>query len=713
MKVNPDVTRRSFVVGLTATAGSLSICFAIPLETRAGDDLGCEITAWIVINRDNSTVIRVAKSEMGQGVLTALPMLVAEELECAWTKVKTEYVPAHENLIRGRAWGDMSTGASRSVRASEQELRRAGATARHMLIGAAAAKWSVPCAECHARDGIITHEPTGRTVTFGEIAAAAAQIKPPRNVELKSPQSWKLIGTPQRRLDVAGKVTGEAVYGIDVRLPDMLYAAVRQSPVLKGKLQSVDRTKLIRRKGVRHVVELEDSVAVVAENWWVAKQALADLDVIWHDGENASLSNEDIAQLLLNGLTRQGAGAGRTQGDFDTTFARAHRQIEADYIVPFLAHVTMEPQNATAYVHDNQVDVWAPTQNAEGTMAAAANAAGVRISNVLVHQTAVGGGFGRRDFTQDFVSLAVRIAKHVPHPVKVIWTREEDIQHDFYRPMVASRMRAGLDEDGYPVAWHVRLSGPSLLDVMSLARVDKHIQQGFLEDMPYDIANYRVDHAPCKIPVPVGPWRGMHHSQNCFFKECFIDELAHAAQEDPYLYLLGLLRGHPQADRLVATLNAAATRAGWGSQLPSDIHRGIAMHETHGTYTAAVVEASVRGQLRVHRVVTAIDCGTAVNPLTIQMQVESATVWALSAAIYGEITYQQGRVQQSNFDDYPVLRLSETPIIETVVVPGGGAFSGVGEPPVVAVAPALCNAIFAATGKRIRSLPLKNQSFHV
>jgi isoquinoline 1-oxidoreductase beta subunit len=703
------ITRRSFLASVVATGGSLSLGFAPALEggTASASEGGPEITAWIVINPDNSTIIRLAKSEMGQGVSTALPMLVAEELECDWTKVKSEYVSPDDNLRLRRPWGSMATGASRSIRESEQALRTAGATARSMLVSAAAAQWQVPVSECRAHNGVITHAPSGRALTFGSIAAAAAQIEPPKRVELKHPAAWKLAGTRQRRLDVPDKVQGKTIYGIDVRLPDMLYAAVMQCPVFGGSLKSVDATPIAGMKGVRKLIRLEQAVAVIADSWWRAKRALAALDVVWDQGENAEVTSESLAQLVRQGLVEENAGVGRKDGDFAAAFAQAQRRVESDYIVPFLGHATMEPQNATVHFRGNEVEVWAPTQNGEATLMAAARAAGLPPSKVMVHKTAIGGGFGRRGFTQDFVALAVRIASAVPQPVKMLWTREEDMRHDFYRPMVAARMRAGLDEDGGPTAWHVRLSGPSLLDVMSAGRVDRAIQQGFVEDMAYDIPNYVAEHAPCKISVPLGPWRSVPHSHNCFFKECFIDELAHAAGDDPYRYRLKLLRRHPRAGRLAAVLTAAAQKADWGTPLRGGLHRGIAVNELAMSCTAAVVEVSVQNQLRVHRVILAIDCGIPVNPLTIEMEVQSAAVWALSAAIYGEITLKDGRVEQSNFHDYPVLALSEMPVIETVIVPSANHFGGVGEPPVAVVAPALCNAIFQATGRRIRSLPLK------
>jgi isoquinoline 1-oxidoreductase beta subunit len=710
MNRTPSINRRSLLANVAAAGGSLALGFEIPFGARpsqAAND-GAEITAWIVIAPDDSIIIRIAKSEMGQGVLTALPMLVAEELECDWSKVRAQYVPPQDNIRRRRAWGDMSTSGSRSVRSSQQALRLAGATAREMLIAAAAARWGLPPSQCRAEGSIITHLPSGRTLRFGEVAEAAARVPPPHDVRLKHPSEWRLIGTARKALDALDKVRGAPIYGIDVRLPDMLYAALVQCPVLGGKLQAVDDSRLAGMPGVRKLVRLERAVAIIADDWWRAKKALAAIEVTWEEGENKKVTTESLRQYLRAGLLAEKAAVGRSDGDFAAALAQVDNRIEAEYEVPFLAHATMEPQNATAHVRGDQVEVWAPTQNGEAALAVAAQAAGVPPGNVVVHKTTLGGGFGRRDLTQDFVSLAVQIAKQVSAPVKVLWTREEDMRHDFYRPMAMARMTAGLDAAGEPIAWHVRLSGPSLLAMIPPGHVDTHFQAGFLEDMPYDIPNYLVDYAARRTPVPVGFWRCVNHTQNCFFKECFIDELAHAAKEDPYQYRRKLLRNHPRAEKLLAVLDAVADRSGWGTPPPDGAHRGIALHQVYDTYTAAVVEASVHEELRVRRVVSAIDCGTVVNPLTVQMQVESATVFALTAAIHGEITVKDGRIAQSNFDDYPMLRIAQMPKIDTLIMPSGGEWSGVGEPPVAVVAPALCNAIFAATGRRIRSLPLRN-----
>ena len=703
--------RRSFLASIAAVGGSLVLGFEIPFGTRAvhASVSPREITAWIVIEPDETVIIRVAKSEMGQGSFTALPMLVAEELECDWSKVRAEFAPPHENRKRNRVWGNMSTGASRSISASQNELRRAGATARAMLIAAAAARWNVPMTECTAAQGVISHGPSGRSVPFGAIAAAAADMKPPTQVALKDPKDWKLIGTRQRRFDVPDKITGKPIYAIDVQLPNMLCAAIVQCPVFKGTLKAVDETRLAGMRGIRQVVKLPDAVAVVADSWWRAKKAAEALPVTWDFGDNSEVSSGTIRAQLKAGLSANDARIGRADGDVERALGQAVKRIEADYEVPFLGHATMEPQNCTAHVTADLVEVWAPTQDGETALAIAADAAGMSPDKVLIHKMMLGGGFGRRGIFQDFVRQAVLIAKAVGQPVKLVWTREEDIRHDFYRPVAMARMIAGLDANGMPIAWKIRTSGQSIIAAVSPRvmqfGVDRNFLQGLLEDMPYEVPNYLVDFAMRNSHVPVGVWRSVNHSQNAFFKESFIDEMAFAAGLDPYLFRRRLLAKKP---RELAVLEAAAKRAGWGASLPSGIFRGMALHNSQSSICAQVVDASVGadGKVRVHRVVSAIDAGHVVNPLTIELQTESAVVFGLTAALYGEITIKDGRVEQANFHDYPMLRLAEMPQVETVIVAGDG-WGGVGETAVPPLAPALCNAIFAGTGKRIRSLPLK------
>jgi isoquinoline 1-oxidoreductase subunit beta len=558
---------------------------------------------------------------------------------------------------------------------------------------------------------MITHRPSGRTVSFGEVAAAAAKVAPPGPVKLKDPKDWTLIGTPQRRFDVADKITGKPIYAIDVRLPDMLYAAIVHCPVFKGTLKAVDESKLAGMKGIRRVIRHADAVAVVADNWWRAKKAAEALLITWDPGAGAEVSSAAIRDLLRAALSAGDARVGRRDGDVERALAQAARRIEADYEVPFLGHATMEPQNCTARVSSDLVEVWAPTQDGETALAVAADAAGVPPDKVVVHKMSLGCGFGRRGMFQDFVRQAVLIAKEMGQPVKLVWTREEDIRHDFYRPVAAVRMTAGLDAGGAPVAWKIRTAGQSIIAAISPRAmqfgVDRNFLQGLLEDMPYDVPNYLVDFAMRSTHVPVGVWRSVNHSQNAFFKESFIDEMAHAAGADPYLFRRNLLRKSPKD---LAVLDAAASKAGWDRPAPAGVSRGIAHHRSQNSICAQVVEASIArdGTLRVHRVISAIDPGHVVNPLTVEMQTESAIVYGLSAALYGEISIKDGRVEQSNFNDYPMLQMAEMPRVETVIAASGGFWGGVGETPVPPLAPALCNAVFAATGKRVRSLPLKN-----
>jgi len=712
MAAGGEIDRRSFLVGAGAAGGGLALGFAVPLASdraRAAEPVH-EINCWVVIAPDDTVTVRTAHAEMGQGAMTALAMLVAEELECDWAKVRAEFVSPNENLRRGRIWGDMSTGASRSVASSQLYLRRAGATARQMLIAAAAARWNVSPSQCVAQNSVITHQASGRTLTFGAVADDAAGIEPPAEVELKDPSRWRLAGTPQQRLDVPEKVTGQSVYAIDVRLPDMLYAAVVHSPVFQGSVKSVDENSIAAMKGVRRIVRLPDMVAVIAESWWQAKRAAEALQVEWDDRDNRTVSSKSIAEFVREGLYAPSAQVGRVDGDAAAALARAPRRIEAEYMVPFLAHATMEPQTCTAHVTAGRVEIWAPTQDAMTTLVTAAVAAGVSNDKVVVHPMMLGGGFGRRNAVQEFVGQAVLIAKEVEQPVKMVWSREQDIAHDLYRPFGMARLVAALDADGMPDALTIRLAGPSfvasLVPELGAGVIDRSFVSGLAEEMPYDLPNYLVDVAMRATSVPLGAWRGINYTQNAFYRECFIDELAHAAGIDPYLYRRRLARNSPKN---LAVLDAAAHRAGWDSPLPPGVFRGIALNAACDSFCAQVAEVSVTdGRVRVHRVVSAIDCGHVVNPRSVEMQMQGGIVYALTAALYGEITIKDGAAEQSNFHDYEMVRLAEAPEVVSVIVPSGDFWGGVGEPPVPPVAPAVCNAIFAATGKRIRSLPLKN-----
>jgi isoquinoline 1-oxidoreductase subunit beta len=702
--------RRSFLVQAAAIGGGFLLGVAPPLASGPlhADDGLHELTCWVLIAADNTVTIRAARSEMGQGALTGLAMLIAEELECDWDKVRAEFVSPDANLSRNRAWGDLSTSASRSVAFSQQYLREAGAAAREMLIAAAAAQWEVSPSECRAQNGMITHLASGRSIRFGEIAERAAKLPVPAKVRLKDPTQWTLIGTPRRRLDVPDKVTGKTVYAIDVTLPNMLYAALVQCPVFEGTLSDVDESSIGGMPGVRGIVRMSDAVAVVADSWWQAKRATDVLKVTWDPRGNAAVSTQSIAALVRAGLESPHAQIGRATGDAAGALATATRRISADYTVPFLAHATMEPQTCTAHVTAERVEIWVPTQDPSTALANAAAAAGVPHDKVVVHRTLLGGGFGRRAPIQEYVRQAVLIAKEIGQPVKLIWTREEDIRHDWYRPFGMARLTAGLGSDGMPVAWSIRLAGPSLMAFMgSPARttlVDKSFVSGLAEELMYEVPNYFIDCVICRTSVPVGPWRGINYTQNAFYRESFIDEMAHAAEADPYQYRRRLLHNQPKA---LAVLDAAAGKAGWDLPAPPEVFRGIAIDNACGSICAQVVEISIeRGRIRVQRVICALDCGYAVNPMSIEMQIQGGIVYALTATLYGEITIRNGAAEQSNFHDYPMIRMADAPLVETVIVPSGGFWGGVGEPPVPPVAPALCNAIFAATGNRIRELPI-------
>jgi isoquinoline 1-oxidoreductase beta subunit len=579
-----------------------------------------------------------------------------------------------------------------------------------MLIGAAAARWSVPASECVARMGTITHNPSGRTTTFAAVAVDAAKIEV-EDPTLKDPKQWKLLGTPRRRLDVLDKATARPIYAIDVRLPGMLYAAIRQCPIFGGTVKSIDQSAIAGMSGVRRVVRMADSVAVVADSWWRAKRALDALPIVWDQQGNGDVSSDSIAELVRAGLDEDNAQIGQSDGDVSAGLSRAVRRVEAEYTVPYLAHATMEPQNCTAQVQGGRVEVWAPSQGTPTALVTAAVAAGVANDQVTVHTMMLGGGFGRRGAIQEYVRQAVLIAKEVDAPVKLVWTREEDMRHDFYRPFGMARLVAGLDAEGMPTALKIRLAGPSFVATFVSAFganiIDRTFLSGLIEqEMAYDLPNYHVDYVIRQAPVPVGVWRAINYTENTFYKECFIDELAHEAGMDPYLYRRRLLRNSPKN---LAVLDAAAKKADWFSPPPQGVSRGIAVTEACGSYCAHVVEVSVeRGRIRVHRVVSALDPGYVVNPLSIEMQTQGAIVYALTAALYGEITIKDGAAVQGNFDEHEMLRMADAPKVETVVVPSGDFWGGVGEPPVPPLAPALCNAVFAATGKRIRTLPLKN-----
>ena len=723
-----NVTRREFLIrGATAGAGfALGMTVpglghsAIASDDPADQDSTAEseipeINAWVLIQPDDTVVIRIARSEMGQGTLTGLAQLVAEELECDWSRVTTEYPTPGENLRRDRVWGSFSTGGSRGIRDSQLYVRKGGAVARQMLIQAAAEAWDVPLDECGAENSVITHLPTGRKTTYGKVATAAAELWPPEQVELKDPADWKLIGQPVKRLDTLDKLTGKQVFGTDLQLPGMLNAAIRACPVFTGKLASFDAAKVKNMPGVRAVVAVEDNaVAVVAQSWWQAKTALDALPVSWNKGPHASLSSADIDKMLDEGLTSdEQVFVGNANGDAKRGLKGAAKTIEAVYAYPYQNHATMEPMNATAVWTPERCEVWCPTQNGEAALEAAAAAAGLPITQCDVHKIHLGGGFGRRGAFHDFVTQAVSIAKQLPGtPVKLLWSREEDMAHGHYHPITKCRLVGGLTENGDLSALHVRISGQSILAAVrpeALADgADPISFQGLHADgdhaISYSVPHLLVDHAMRNPPVPPGFWRGVNINQNAIYLECFLDELAHAAGKDPLEFRLKLMANHSKSR---AVLKAVADKAGWGKPAGDGVHRGLAVVKTFGSYVAACAEVSVHeGKVRVHRIVAATDPGYAVNPQQIEAQVEGSFVYGLSALFHGECTLENGAVVQSNFNDYPSMLLKDMPKVEVIVMPSGGFWGGIGEPTIAVAAPAVLNAIFSATGKRIRSLPL-------
>ena len=709
-KLDPKLDRRSFLAAGAAVGGGFMLGFHLPGRQAAAAP-NPEINAWIIIKPDDRVLVRVAHSEMGQGSFTALPMLVAEELECDWNKVSAEFVDPLENLVRKKVYGSTATVGSRAVRTSHEYLRKAGASAREMLVAAAAQRWKVPADQCKAANSLITHLPSKRTVSFGAVAEAAAKLSPPANVELKDPSTWKIAGQPLHRLDIVDKVMAKPVYAIDVQLPGLLHAAIAQCPVFGGKLKSYDEAAIKGRKGVRQVVALDNAVAVVGDTYWHAQRALKGVQITWDEGKNSKVGNADIAAFVGSGLTAGDAAVARNDGDVAGALAKAAKIVEAEYRVPFLSHAPMEPQNCTVHFKGDAVEIWAPTQNAESVLNTAAATAGVDPSKVVVHSMFSGGGFGRRGGgggTNDYIEQAVRIAKAVGGPVKLVWSREEDIQHDYYRPISSAKFKAGLDAAGTPVAWSTRIAGQSILATANPAALKNNMDMGFLvtfTDNPYSVANLHVDYGMRNTHVPAGYWRSVNHSQNGYFRECFVDEMAKAAGQDPYEFRRKLLSAAPKQ---LAVLDAAAKKAGWGEPLPAGRFRGIAQVDGYGSYVAGVAEISMddNGTPRVHRVVCAVDCGYVVNPDGVRSQMEGAVVWGLSAALYGEITIKNGRVEQGNFDTYRMLRLAQMPEVDVVMVPSGGFWGGIGEPGAPVVAPALCNAMFAATGKPVRTLPI-------
>ena len=722
MKMN----RRSFIVTSAAVTGGLALGFdPLGKQVVRAQDGSPELTAWVVIQPNDTVVIRMARSEMGQGTITGLAQMVAEELECDWNKVTYEYPTPGTSLKRKRVWGDFSTGGSRGIRTSHDYVRLGGATARVMLVQAAANQWKVPASECVAANSVITHKPSGRKVTYGKVAEAAARLEPPKDVKLKDPKEWKLIGKPVKRLDTVDKVNGKQVYGFDLKLPGMLNAAIKDCPVFGGKVKSFDAGRVTSMKGVKKVVPVGDSaVAVVAETWWQAKTALDALPIQWDEGPNAKVSQESILATLREGLGAPQAFVGNQNGDIKAGLAKATKSVEATYFYPFLNHVCMEPMNATARYTADRCEVWVPTQDGEASFAALLAASGLPADKCEVYKINLGGGFGRRGAFQDYVTQAVQIAKQMPGvPVKLLWSREEDMLHGHYHPIMMAKLTGGLDASGNLVGLHVRLSGQSIL-----AAVRPHIVeqqkgrdpltfQGLADtgehSFGYSIPNLLIDHAMRNTHVPPGFWRGVNINQNAVFMECFMDELAQAAGQDELEFRRKNMQGLP---RNLGVLNAVAERIGWSKPAKPGIYRGLAQMKAFNSFVAAACEISVQdgNKVKVHRIVAATDPGYAVNPAQIERQVSGSFVYGLSALFMQENTVKDGRIVEDNFHTFPSMRISQMPKVETIIIAnGGGIWGGIGEPTICVAAPAVMNAFFKATGKRLRDVPLKNQGIEL
>lgn len=728
------LSRRGFIVGTGATGLTIGILASCAPASEPGADApdysdlppNDEVNAWVHIDHDDTVTVRIARSEMGQGTLTGLAQLVADELDCDWDKVKTEYPTPGENLARERVWRDYSTGGSQGIRGSQDYVREGAAAAKAMLIEAAANEWDVPATECTSENSVITHGPSGQTTTYGKVAGAASQLAPPIEVSVKDPSDWKIIGEAKQRLDTADKLTGAQVYGADVQLDGMMNAAVKQAPKIGATLKSFDASAVESMPGVAKVVAVKNTlgegdiaVAVIADTWWHANKALEALPVEWEGGSDFSTAAFEAE--LDDGLTAEEAFVGNGGGDLEVAFAGADQMVEATYNMPLQNHACMEPMNTTALYTEDRCEIWCPTQNGEAALGAVADASGLPIEQCEVYKLHLGGGFGRRAMP-DYVHQAVLIAKEMPGtPVKMLWSREESMMHGFFHPTTKARVRGSLDAEGNLTGLHMRISGQSILATLIPQAlqdgVDYATFQGLLpggvdprledQTLKYSFDNFLIDHAMRNPPVRPGFWRGVNLNQNAIYLECFMDELAHAAGRDPLEFRLAHLSDSPKA---AAVLQAVADGSGWGSD--DGKARGLCVMYGFGSYVAACAEVTVDddGNLSVDRIVAATDPGHAVNPQQIEAQVEGSFVYGLSAMLYGEITYADGEVQERNFDTYNSLRIADMPEVETIIMPSGGFWGGVGEPTIAVAAPAVLNAIYSATGKRVRQLPIKDQN---
>ena len=727
-----NTSRRHFIVGASAISAGLAIGFNFsPGISEANAAMGTgttsmtplsipEIGVWVVVKPNDDVVVRIVRSEMGQGTITGLAQMVAEELQCDWKKVSYEYPSPAESLIRKQAWGSFSTGGSRGIRTSEQYVRKGGAAARMMLIQAAANNWNVSPSECIALNSVITHTPTGQTTTFGKVSVAASQLPLPTEIPLKDPKEWKLIGKPVNRIDgVPDKVTGRQIYAIDLKLPGMLVANIKECPVFGGKVKSFDATKALAMKGVKKVVPVGDSaVAVVADTFWHAKTALEQVDIVWDNGPNANVSSATIFKYLQDGLTADDAFVGNSNGDMKEAIAKSSKTVESTFFYPFLNHATLEPMNASAKWTPELCEAWVPTQDGEASLAAVIAASGLSAEKCNVYKVNLGGGFGRRGAFQDYTTQAVNIAKQMPGtPIKLIWTREEDMTQGRYHPVMMCKLTGTFDDKQNLTGLNMRLSGQSILTSVRPAVVaankgkDPLVFQGLdtsgEASLNYSFPNLMVDHSMRNTSVPPGFWRGVNANQNAVFLESFMDELADAAGADPVEFR----RKYISNPRALTVLNAAAEAIGWDKPAPAGIYRGIAQMKAFGSYVSAACEISVTNgnEVKIHRMVAATDPGYVVNPAQVKRQVAGSFVYGLSALFEEEITIENGAVVQRNFDNFNSIRISQMPKVEAILIQGGGnEWGGVGEPTICVAAPAVLNAIYRATGKRYRTAPLKN-----
>jgi len=732
MTTTTNTSRRHFVIGSGAIATGLAIGFDFSFMSSANAAMGTGTTAmtplatpeigiWVVVKPNDDVVVRIVRSEMGQGTITGLAQMVAEELQCDWKKVSYEYPSPGENVKRKLAWGSYSTGGSRGIRTSEQYVRKGGAAARIMLIQAAANQWNVPAAECVAKDSVITHTPTGKKTTFGKVSVAASQLEVPKDVPLKDPKEWTLIGKPVNRIDgVADKVTGRQVYAIDLKMPGMLVATIQQSPVFSGKVKSYDAAKAQSMKGVKKVVQVGDSaVAVVAETFWQAKMALDQVNITWDSGSNVNVSSASIKKMLEEGLNANDAFVHNANGDVNAAMSGASKKLEATYFYPFLNHATLEPQTATAKWTTDSCEAWVPTQDGEASLAAVIAASGLPAEKCNVYKVNLGGGFGRRGAFQDYTTQAVDIAKQMPGtPIKLIWSRAEDMTQGRYHPVMMCKMSAAIDDKKNVTAVNMRLSGQSILAAVRPAVVEANkgkdpltfqgLEPSGEHGITYSFPNLNIDHAMRNTHVPPGFWRGVNVNQNAIFIETFVDEMAEATGMDAVEFRRKHMQNFPRA---MAVLNAVADGIGWTTPAKPGVYRGIAQMRSFGSYVAAACELSVTNgnEVKIHRIVAATDPGYAVNPAQIARQVSGSFVYGLSALFEEEITIEKGAVVQKNFDSFNSIRLYQMPKVETIIIQGGGKeWGGVGEPTIAVAAPAVLNAIYRATGKRYRTVPLKN-----